>query len=131
MSRRKLNFSVLALGLAFMALNAAIKAAVAHYHIVGPIPIGLLSLIGAAPVAAAFLLINRVTDALANDEYQQRLIARQTLGASLATMLFMAIFGFWFSHSAMNEGANSGYTRYVFFWFLIWSASGFQKQYSE
>lgn len=131
MTRRKLNFSVLALGLGFMALNAAIKAAAAHYHITDSLPLGLLSVVGAAPVAAAFLLINRYTSALANDEYQQHLITRQALAASMATLLFMAIFGFWFSNSAMSEGANSGYTRYVFFWFLIWFASGFQKQYSE
>lgn len=131
MTRRQLNFSVLALGLVFMALNAAMKAAAARYLITESLPIGLLSVIGAAPVAAAFLLISRYTSAQANDEYQQRLITRQTLAASMATLLFMAIFGFWFSTSAMSEGANSGYTRYVFFWFLIWFATGFQKQYSE
>lgn len=131
MTRKKLNFYVLGLGLLFMALNAAFKVVVTDYHVTQPVWVGTMCLIGAAPVAAAFYLIKRTVKALSPDEYQQQLIARQTLSASLSTLMFMAIIGFWDSSIGLFEGANSSYTRYIFFWFLIWFLSGFRKQYSE
>lgn len=127
MTRRLLNFCILALGLSYLGLNSALNAAVSYYSIAYAPWILAIAFVGGLPIFLAFYLIVRCSNSLKNDEYQRQLLTRQMLFTSISTLAFISIKGFWDAH----VGGHNSYAGYILNWSILWFVAGFQKQYNQ
>jgi hypothetical protein len=124
MTKTKLNLVVMGLGLLFLNLHFVSGRFVENHGIVEPLPVLAAALLAGAPVGLALFLIRRSYRGLERDEYLQRIELHRMLIASLSTILFMTVVGFYDEHAGGEYGLQ-GYAKYVFWWMLMWVAGGF------
>jgi hypothetical protein len=127
MSPRQLAFAMLGLGFVYLLANAALGSFVRPPSD-GKVWIFAAGVATAAPVALAMFLIARVRQTLAHDEYRLMLFNRHAAFAAGAALLFLAIQGFYDVHSG---GLGDGYSRGIFFWFVMWFVADFRRSFSE
>lgn len=127
MKQLPLNLSVMACGIAFMAIAASAKPY--WQPIEGGLSLSAMAaaIICAAPLFIAFFLIVRAHKALRQDEYLQHQLSVRTMYASLTTLGWIAIVGFLGTAQPSIEGADVSYASYIMFWCLVWGIAGLMK----
>jgi amino acid transporter len=130
MTNRKFNILIFALGVIYAFWATGMRVLAINNKITDHAPILALAISSALPLLAAIWFIHRRYKQFGDDEYQQLRLMRQTYGASLATVVYIAIMGF---RAALDPVVThkSTFLVAIFFWFIGWAIGGFQKADSK
>jgi hypothetical protein len=127
MTRSRFTFLILAHGVAFLFWASLLKSFVVNYGITSEAARLAISFGCALPILSALYFIQRRYQQFENDEYQQLLLMRQTFGASIAVIVYTAIFGFqqWIDPDIVHRSA---FASSILFWFIGWAMGGFMRK---